>query len=136
MVGIKLQRPGRNKMVILEAGKEILTLLEKAGKSRLSELELKVGDFVLVDSGSESGDTACCYRFGKVIDNSEDSFQQPRRCTPSLEKGYNFNIIVLPKIDVLQAHHKTRYVGDNNACKLDGIEVACVKKFLEDVELE
>jgi hypothetical protein len=111
-------------MVIFEAEPSVVELLDKVKKSKLSGLEVKVGDFILTSLQEENMQRYI--RFGKVSEVSPSL---------ALNIGYNINIMVAPKVDVLRSQ-RVCVRPDDNAYKLNENEIALMTKFLTQVELK
>jgi len=110
---------------------DVREILVKAQKGL--EAKFKVGDFVLI--GSYNDEQKNYLRFGKLI--KYEPREPYKNMVPTLGKGYNINIIVLPEVEILRAEHNTDFIQKTpNSYVLNDDELSKIINLLKETELE
>jgi len=104
---------------------DISGLLSQVKNAKIASLELEIDDFVLTCDSKEEMQNYI--RFGRVksIDGG----------AVILDRGYNINVINLPKVNVLHAPQEYRAAKDHFRYKVSDLSLTLMKIFLKNLEL-
>ena len=107
----------------------IRKLLGKIKQSKVSDLELEVGDFILTCDSKE--EMQRYIRWGKVIEKTPQGVV--------LKQGYNINLVSESKAEILRVRQNHQAANDHFGHKLDPNEVYELPhmiKYFEITELQ